>query len=279
MQQFRPTSFDIAPVVKYLLIINIIFFISINIIPSALGNTLYELLALYFPSSSLFKPFQYITHLFMHANFLHLFSNMFALIMFGSILERRWGSKRFLIFYFVCGLGAAMIYTLSQWYDYKLLQDGIDNYKAAPGYDTFLAFYNNYSEVWSRLDLSMAEEIMGFLQLWSSDMDNTRFISQSLEYAQGLPFLKSMIACVGASGAIFGLLIAFAMYFPNTYLYISFIFPIKVKYFIAIYILFELYAGFNNNPTDNVAHFAHLGGVLVGFLMVKYWNNDRTRLH
>ena len=183
-----------------------------------------------------FRPHQLVTHLFMHGNFTHLFFNMFALWMFGKILENVWGSKRFLIYYMITGIGAASIHLL------------ISQYQI----------------------ISISNQIPEMVNLAIEG-----------RYNPSIPISKKLTQLiitptVGASGAVFGLLLAFGMLFPNALLYLYFAIPIKAKYFVIGYGLIELYAGISNNPADNVAHFAHLGGMIFGFFLIKYWKNDMT---
>ncbi len=205
MAQFRPAGgFQILPpVIKNLLIINLIFYLASTIIGDGAKEFMYRNFALFHYSSPLFKPWQFLTHMFMHGSFSHLLFNMLALWMFGNTIENYFGSKRFLIFYLICGLGAAGLYMLTQ---------------------TFMGPIN--------------------------------------------PF----VPMVGASGAIFGLLFAFGYLFPNMVVYVQFFIPMKAKYFVAIYAALELYLGIGNSPGDNVAHFAHLGGMLIAFILMKIWN-------
>ncbi len=193
---YRPSQ-RTTPVVFNLLIINAIVFVGQLVLDSSLHLT--NILALYSYDSGLFEPYQLVTHMFAHSpqNYFHIIFNMYALWMFGSVLEKVWGGKRFLIFYLVCGLAA------------------------------------------------------GIAQM----------------------FLVSGGAAIGASGAIMGLLAAFAYTFPNTEFYILPIpFPIKAKYLAAIYAAIDLFGGFQPGSGDNVAHFAHLGGLLMGFILVIIWN-------
>lgn len=227
--EFRPTGFNLMPpVVKNLLIINALMFFA-TIVLGKYNIDLSEHLALYHWSSDKFRIWQFVTHLFMHGGnindpdggFMHLFSNMFALWMFGAVLENNMGQKRFLTFYMLCGIGAALLYLLV--ITYQLAQ-----------------------------------------------------IPHTPQGMQMISFLRDQ-GCVGASGAVFGILFAFGYLFPNTMLYIYFLFPVKAKYFIAFYALFELYAGIKNNPGDNVAHFAHIGGMLVAFIILKIWNKTNKQ--
>ncbi|MFL2575206.1 MAG: rhomboid family intramembrane serine protease [Flavobacteriales bacterium] len=233
---YRPGNFSELPeVVKNLLILNGLFFLA-TVSLNNLGIDLVKILGLHQFQSPDFRPHQLITHLFMHGNFTHLFFNMFALWMFGKILENVWGSKRFLIYYMITGIGAASIHLL------------ISQYQI----------------------ISISNQIPEMVNLAIEG-----------RYNPSIPISKKLTQLiitptVGASGAVFGLLLAFGMLFPNALLYLYFAIPIKAKYFVIGYGLIELYAGISNNPADNVAHFAHLGGMIFGFFLIKYWKNDMT---
>ena len=233
---YRPGNFSELPeVVKNLLILNGLFFLA-TVSLSNLGIDLVKILGLHQFQSTDFRPHQLITHLFMHGNFTHLFFNMFALWMFGKILENVWGSKRFLIYYMITGIGAAFIHLL------------ISQYQI----------------------ISISNQIPEMVNLAIEG-----------RYNPSIPISKKLTQLiitptVGASGAVFGLLLAFGMLFPNALLYLYFAIPIKAKYFVIGYGLIELYAGISNNPADNVAHFAHLGGMIFGFFLIKYWKNNMT---
>jgi membrane associated rhomboid family serine protease len=275
IQQFRPSSFNFLPVaIKNLLIINAILWLAENVFSNQLGFSFNQTFGLYYPESELFRPWQYVTHLFLHGNFLHLFSNMLALWMLGTVLENLWGSKRFLIYYFVTGLGAAFIHTLSGWYEIQHLQNVVNNYAAAPNIMDFLSLIKDNMLYFQGENLAT---IRNFIDFWENRPDDPALAAQSVSFAQDLVTLKMNIPTVGASGAVFGVLLAFGMLFPNTVIYLYFALPIKAKYFVILYGLFELYSGFSNNPGDNVAHFAHLGGMLFGFILIKIWNKKNRR--
>ncbi|WP_344980651.1 rhomboid family intramembrane serine protease [Compostibacter hankyongensis] len=228
MSEFRPGGFRILPpIVKNLLIINVLVFLIQEASLRVFHYPLETLFALHYWQSELFRPYQLITHLFMHGSIGHIFFNMFALWMFGSILENTWGPKRFLIFYFICGIGAALCFL------------GVETIQ-----------YHRLTEGYLQGAVS-AMELQGFL------------------YSPTL----------GASGAIFGLLVAFGYLFPNSLIYLYFFVPIKAKWFVIGYIVLELWSGMQNNPHDNVAHFAHLGGALFGFIMLKIWGRNRHRFY
>ncbi|MDQ3048981.1 MAG: rhomboid family intramembrane serine protease, partial [Bacteroidota bacterium] len=197
------------------------------------GVDLTDKLGLHFPGSEKFMPHQIITYMFMHGDFMHLFFNMFALWMFGNTLENVWGPKRFLIYYLITGIGAAIChYVVLYFVDLKPILDGLNS---AP---------------------------------ITSD--------QLIQYKENL--LNAPLV-VGASGSVFGILLAFGMLFPNTMLYVYFAIPIKAKWFVVIYGALELFSGLRGAPGDNVAHFAHLGGMLFGFILIKYWQKRSNRFY
>jgi membrane associated rhomboid family serine protease len=249
MTQFRPTSFQILPpVIKNLLIINaLVFFAQITIKNTAFG-TLEDILALHTWQSPLFKPWQFITHMFLHGDFTHLFFNMFALWMFGSILENVWGQKRFLIFYFVCGFGAALCHMIALYFENQVMIERFNAIQTTMDVEYFLRKY------------------------WSGELLPPIFDAAKLALRINLNE-----ATLGASGAVFGCLTAFGYLFPNTYLYLYFFVPVKAKWCVIGYIAIELYSTLQNSAGDNVAHLAHLGGALFGFLLVWTWNKKNRR--
>lgn len=280
MTEFRPGSFQILPVViKNLLIINGLVFLAQNSLGSLtiagmqgtewMNNTF----ALHHILSPVFKPWQLITHMFMHGSFMHLLGNMFVLWMFGSVLENLWGAKRFLIFYLVCGLGAALLHLGALYYEnFHLLAD-FNAYKSYPDVDKFLSFIDKYS-VDAGYDGSPGFRIG---RAWEAEPNNGQIAEQAMLLLNHFVNADISRATLGASGAVFGCLAAFAYLFPNTYLYLYFFVPIKAKWFVLIYIGFELTMAVNNSAGDNIARWAHLGGALVGFLLVYFWNKTNRR--
>lgn len=226
--------------VKHLIILNVILFFATT---TGLGGKLYELLSLYSFDSPLFKPWQLVTHMFMHANMSHILFNMFALWMFGSALEQVWGGKRFLIFYFATGIGGAILYLLIKHFQ---LMHGLESLPA---------------ETINLLKGQGAEAIaMG-----------KNFADPVLANLNGL--MNGPM--VGASGAISGLLMAFAFVFPNHELMMIFLpIPIKAKYFIPLLLVYELYSGTANMTGDNIAHYAHISGMAIGFIIMKVWGGQ-----
>lgn len=220
---------NLPPVVKNLLIINVIFFVAKWIFEQQ-GFPLTGYLAVYYFDSPYFKIWQPITYMFMHADMFHIFFNMFALFSFGPILEAHWGSKRFINFYLITGLGA--------------------------------------------LALQWAVQAFEVYQIAGSPVNDLGVIN-----ALANPTVFGIYGgpMVGASGAIFGLLVAFAVLYPNIEMYIMFIpVPIKAKYIIPVYIVIELGLGVTKIAGDSVAHFAHLGGALIGYILVKMWRDKTT---
>ncbi len=259
--------FRITDVVKHLLIINVLMFLA-----SMIFNT--DMFALYYPGSEKFQPFQLVTHFFMHANIGHIFFNMFALVMFGSAIETLWGPKKFLFFYIFCALGAAALHLGYTYYEFSQLFDTISEFKKNPSSESFYAFFSNS---WDYLTPEYQERISRIER--SLDNNVTREVVQTgASTMESLVRAKMDIPMVGASGAIFGLLLAFGMFFPNAELMLIFFpVPIKAKYFIPILMVVELFLGVNRFSWDNIAHFAHLGGALFGWLLILYWRRFGSR--
>lgn len=211
---------QIPPITKNLLIINVIFFLATLVAPKY-GFDLTDMLGLHYFMASDFRVYQFVTYMFMHGGFAHLFFNMFALWMFGGTLEQVFGPKRFLIYYMVCGLGAGVIQEVVQYIEYAAVLSAYDSV------NTGVAI------------IPMSEYL-------------------------------NLMTTVGASGAVYGILLAFGMLFPNQGMFVFPLpFPIKAKWFVMGYVVIELLLGLQDS--DGVAHFAHLGGMLFGFLLIVYW--------
>lgn len=265
--QYQPSSFKLLPdVIKNLLIINGLMYLFTLVMEEVMGVKLSETLGLHYIGSTEFRPYQIITHLFMHGNFMHLFSNMFALWMFGNILENFWGPKKFLIYYVITGIGAAFIHSLTSYYEMYSIEQAAIAFSNSPSPQALLEFTNN------NIPSQFSSSLEKLAQSWSTQMENTQYYTaQSVNWISDYIKFKEDIPTVGASGAVFGVLLAFGMIFPNMIIYLYFAIPVKAKYFVFFYGLFELYTGFQNNPTDNIAHFAHLGGMLFGFILIMIW--------
>ncbi len=248
MYQQRQSFFsNIPPIVKNLLIINGLMFFATYLLSKGIsipgiGYTrihLDKLLGLYTPGSHQFYFFQYITYMFMHGSIEHIFLNMFALFMFGRILEKIWGPQKFLFYYFATGIGAALLYVLVAFIRSKMIASGLPP-------EAVQRVYNE-----------------GFSVL-SQNKNYVDATAASLNRIINVPM-------VGASGAIFGLLLAFGMLFPEERIYLYMVLPVKAKWFVLGYGAIELFSTIANNPGDNVAHLAHLGGMLVGFILIRFW--------
>ena len=247
MQQYRPNSFSLLPlVVKNLLIINGLFFLTTLALQTQLNFDLSDSLGLHYFSSENFRPWQLVSYMFMHGSFMHLFFNMFALWMFGNTLENYWGPKRFLIYYMITGIGAGVI------------QIAVTHFR-------LMSLYSQISSQELNFIMTKGSEIFQSGQNFSDPI------------AGKINELINSVT-IGASGAVFGILLAFGMLFPNTMLYIYFAIPIKAKWFVILYGAVELYSGIANSSGDNVAHFAHLGGMLFGFILIKLWQKNNKSI-
>ncbi len=226
------------PVVKNLLIINVLVWLAMALVP-AIDHSFTKLLALYYFSSPGFQPYQLFTYMFVHGSFMHLFFNMFALVMFGMTIERAMGSGRFLFYYITCGIGAALI------------QLGV-----------FAIYIHNLEGLFNGAEVN---EII--TRGWHLIREGYNFTDPDASKLNA--FVNTPM--VGASGAIYGVLLAFGFLFPNVPIYIFFIpIPIKAKYLIIGYFVLELFYGIGGSA-DGVAHFAHVGGMVLGFLLLLYW--------
>lgn len=275
MQQYRPSSFKLLPdVVKNILIICGLAFFAQVVLSDKFGFEVNSRFGLYLPESEHFRWWQYFTYIFMHGSTMHIFSNLFALWMFGNVLENLWGPKRFLIFFLVTGVGAALIHTAIGYYELSLLQNKVQALFNTPGADAFAVFIReNIPYQYFGGDYAAAIETVK--EQWFKSGDSPEIIAGAQQLVNEYVQFKIDTPTVGASGAVFGVLLAFGMLFPNSLLYVFFAIPVKAKYFVIFYGAFELYAAIQNNPIDNVAHFAHLGGMLFGFILIKIWSKNR----
>lgn len=226
LDETRNCMNKLPEVTKNLLAINVLMFLA-SIVMKRYGVDLTDILGLHFFKADGFAPYQFITYMFMHSGLTHIFFNMFALYMFGALLERLWGSKRFLIYYLVAGVGAGLLQELVQYVGF--VQEGLMAYDSV----------RTGSGV-----IPMGK----FLDMWTT---------------------------VGASGAIYAILLAFGMSFPNDKMFVFPLpFPIKAKFFVIGYAVIELLLGMSN-AQDGIAHFAHLGGMVFGLVMILYWRKKR----
>lgn len=240
---------NITETVKQLLIINVLFFIGSQFVPAS-----YDFLALHYVENEKFKLWQPLTHMFMHGGLMHIAFNMFALYSFGSALEYRWGAKKFIFFYISCGLGSVLLYTIFNYFQFHQVLN--------------ILLENGYNKI----------EIMNILRQgkfdtsWQMVLDSNSFSTFTDVYFG---------TAVGASGAIYGLLVAFAYMYPNAELALMFIpVPIKAKYFVPGILVVDLVLGLKGNSIfgaggTGIAHFAHIGGAICGFIMMWYWQKNQ----
>ncbi len=235
---------NIPPVTKNLLIINFLVFIAINVLDSRAGGAIMDYGALHYWGSDSFFPSQLVTYMFMQKDFMHLFFNMFALWMFGSVIERTMGPARFLFYFVSCGIGAALI------------QEGV-----------FAAMVHYYG---SEVVATFGADAIATVKAEGADV-----LRHGLNYSDPLLGMYNSLLnteMIGASGAVYGVLLAFGFLYPRQPIYLMFIpVPIQARWMVLGYGVLELLQGLSNNPGDNVAHFCHLGGMLVGLLILIYW--------
>jgi membrane associated rhomboid family serine protease len=274
------------PVVKNLLIINGLMFLATFAFQSSLGIDLRDMLGLHYFESEKFNPFQIVSYMFMHGDLGHIFFNMFAVWMFGSAIENVWGSKRFLIYYLLTGFGAAFLHYVTIYIDIAPVIAQMEAIINNPSADAILAFtdshpWGNYISQYQFPEIYAAVNDFYYNQAQTLRLepDNAEALRKSTFFFQNyLEHYMNLPNVVGASGSLFGILLAFGMMFPNVRLFMIFLpIPIKAKYFVIGYGVMELVSAFQNNPGDNVAHFAHLGGMLFGFLLIKYWEKTGQR--
>lgn len=260
------SRFNTPPIVKGLLIINIVIFGLQSLLPNGLGDLITEYLGLHYFGSPSFRVYQIFTHIFLHGSFAHLFSNMFALWMFGKILEFEIGSKRFLVYYTICGIGAALLHSGIVALEMSAVKESVSAFLASPSPELFDALIvDNFRGI------AAQEE---FLNRWYEMPENVEYIRSAVYAAQNLLANNIDTVTVGASGAIFGILLAFGMMHPNDRIMLLIPpIPMKAKYFVMGYALIELYLGLSGS-TSNIAHFAHLGGMIFGFFILKYWKRS-----
>jgi len=247
MNGFGGGYFSLPPVVKNIILINVLMLLVDFAAKSAFGVDLTMVLGLYFPKSDQFMPVQIVTHMFMHGGFWHIFFNMYALYIFGQVLENVWGPKRFFIYYIICGLGAALTH------------------------ETVIA--SQYAHLAQSLNPDSLQKVLN--EGTALFRERQLFTDPDMQKLQ----LLLNTPTVGASGAVFGILLAFGVLFPNTQLMLLFPpIPIKAKYFVLIYGGIELYMAVTQ-PGSNIAHAAHLGGMLFGYIMIRYWRKTTNTLY
>lgn len=262
----------LTPIVKNLLIINLSFFllqIALRMFKVGYTIDLVEIFGLRYVLSAYFRPYQLFTHLFLHGSLAHLVTNMFAVFSFGPSLERTLGSKRFLTLCLITGLGAGILYSFLHYFNIQRFEALCSSYLMDATPDHFHHFLTHFPQ-------SVYDHYHNFILQFSKAPTNPFLIARSKEIATTLCQQRIENVAIGFSGVVFGILTAFAMLFPNERLFLLlFPVPIKAKYFVLFYGIYELYAGLKANPADNIAHFSHLGGILFGYLLIKWWRREQ----
>ncbi len=278
-EQYRPRSFKVLPeVVKNILIINGIMYLA-TVVLQARGIDLNDILGLHYFESEKFRVYQLITYMFMHGSFMHILFNMFAVWMFGAAIENVWGPKRFLTFYIITGLGAAVAHYGIVYFEIQPTLAYFDTYLSNPSMEGLQALvssdaFKNFSSA------DMIDHYNAFTREFNSVQGSnpSEALQLSIDYMKQLRIdVLNAPVVIGASGAVFGLLLAYGMIFPNSIIYLYFAIPIKAKYFVILYGALELFSGIASVPGDNIAHFAHLGGLVTGIILILYWKNRNKR--
>lgn len=258
----------LTPIVKNLLLINVVIFLLSYLIGL---DRIIDYAGLYYFAAPKFFPFQFFTYMFLHGSFMHMLFNMLGLFFLGPLLEQFWGTTRFITFYLVCGIGAGFIYNGINFFTIKPMEQKMVEYQLNPTPENFFQYVSEYYTFRNGKVKGLYEEFYDNPQSESLKRETTLITEEIYQ-------LKLNIPMVGASGAIYGILMAFGLLFPNTQLMLLFPpIPIKAKYLVLILGGIALYSGFQNNPGDNVAHFAHLGGMIFAFIMIRIWQKDRTK--
>lgn len=269
----------LTPAVKTLLLVNLVVHLVVYISKSKLGIDLYTLGGLHYITGDNFGVHQFFTYMFLHSygDLWHLIGNMFGLFIFGPILEQEWGSKRFMTYYIITGLGAGILFMGVDYYEVKQLEHKIEIYADNPGANAFYDLMHKNPELVGE-DSKAANSTLKNLRAYPGD---PVFVKNSLEtISDGYWSYINGKVMVGASGAIFGLILAMALLFPNLQFFLLFPpIPVKMKYLALFYGLYSAYQLYVNAPGDNVAHLAHLGGMLVGFIMIKIWYGRNYRIY
>ena len=272
----QPAGFRWMPeVVKNLLIINGLMFLAKYAVYVSLHVDLEDLLGLHYFGGDAFELYQFVTYQFIHANLEHIFMNMLVLWMFGSAIEQLWGGKRFLIYYLLTGFGAAMVhYTVVHFELYPVLS-ALDHYLENPSLANLQLLRSEYiiPTNWQGSTLHPASvAYQNALEVLKYDPTNAAALNDVSSFLDQIKtFRLNKDVVIGASGAVWGVLLAFGLFFREQYIYLYFLFPIKAKWLVLGLAAYEVFAIVMDNPTDNVAHFAHLGGALFGFILIKLW--------
>ena len=267
-ENYRPTGYRFLPeVVKNLLIINVIMYLATQLMLSR-GVDLTDILGLHYFASEKFRIYQIVTYMFMHDSnsFMHILLNMLALYMFGSVVENVWGGKKFLTFYLLTGFGAAVAHYAIVYFQMQPSITFFNDYINSADLNQMYALVNS-----DTYGSSFGPDFRELLQT-----NPTQALEVSIDFAKQIRNeLLNAPVVIGASGAVYGVLLAYGMLFPNSLLYLFFAIPVKAKYVVVLYGIIELFSGISGG--DNVAHFAHLGGLVTGIIIILYWRQKDRR--
>lgn len=255
----------LTPVVRSLVILNVVVFL----VDQTIGL---PALAMYVPNTPNFYPFQVVTHMFMHANIVHIAMNMLWLAMIGSLVEMVWGSKRLLFFYLACGLGAVALHMAVTMWQLHGLEQAAAAFELAPTHGHFVDFFINHA---NKMGVGLNEEVMAQVeaQLMNGDKSIAPELTKNMQDA--VVMIRDSHRVVGASGCVFGVMVAFAFLFPNQEMgFFMLPFRMSSRTFVGLMLLTEVIRGISDVPGDNVAHFAHLGGALLGTLVILGWYGE-----
>ncbi|WP_116126056.1 rhomboid family intramembrane serine protease [Lewinella sp. IMCC34183] len=267
----------LTPVVKNLLIINVAVFALLFLLPYLGIDTgeLSDYLALHYPTSDRFHPIQLVSHFFVHGGLAHIFFNMFGLVMFGPLLEARYGSRRFLLLYLVAAAGAVALHFGYTWYQLNYLEECIAAFQARPTLANFNAFFDsvNIGNLFLDNGTTVTAEVARIQSnLVLSGGDPERNLREGVSMMTEYLDWKASVPMVGASGALYGIVAAFAILYPDFKLMLIFLpVPIKARYFVPILLAVDLFLGIMEYSWDPIAHFAHLGGAVAGGLLAFIW--------
>lgn len=270
------SPWQLPPVVKNLLIINALICLAYYVVRSTFGLDINDIFGMYYWQSEEFGIWQFVTFQFMHGGFEHMFFNMFAVFMFGRVLESVWGAKRFLKYYLITGIGSGLIQQVALYFDINPIFEAIDAYLSNPSTEGMNVFLSQFPAFNYESAMALSDFTNRYNAIVNQDMVAANALAHDFLEQYSRMFVDAHIT-VGASGAVFGLLLAFGMLFPNQIIMLMIPpIPIKAKYFVIIYGVIELFAGIGSFGYDNVAHWAHLGGMLFGFFLIRRWkrNND-----
>ena len=262
----------ITPMVKNILIINLAIFL----IQSFFNLQLNDIFGLKVIYSDQFAPYQFFTYMWLHGDFRHILYNMMMLFFMAPLLEQVWGSKRFLIFYLACGIGAGVLYgTVDATEKYSLKQD-TEAFLANPNAEDFSIYIAEHTSMFTQ---EYRLSLMDFKDEYYKNENVRGYNDQAVQIVDKIYEVTTNSNMIGASGAIYGILMAMFLLFPNMQVLLMFMFPVKLKYVVFGLTLFEIYSEFNRSAGDNVAHLAHLSGMIIAFFLVKKWQKNSNRFY